>query len=68
MILLLRSGDVEANPGPAERGRWLYLAGVLLGAWTAKGGWLGLVGHLCKLFPLPSEHGYSVFKPVLNPV
>ena len=24
-ILLLRSGDVEANPGPVERGRWLYL-------------------------------------------
>ena len=24
MILLLRSGDVEANPGPVERGRWLY--------------------------------------------
>ena len=24
MILLLRSGDVEVNPGPVERGRWLY--------------------------------------------
>ena len=23
MLLLLRSGDVEPNPGPAERGGWL---------------------------------------------
>ena len=23
MLLLLRSGDVEPNPGPAERGEWL---------------------------------------------
>ena len=25
IILLLRSGDVETNPGPVDRGRWLCL-------------------------------------------
>ena len=25
LLLLLRSGDVETNPGPLERGRWLCL-------------------------------------------
>ena len=28
-ILLLRSGDVETNPGPVERGGWLYLVNSL---------------------------------------
>ena len=28
-ILLLRSGDVETNPGPVERGAWLYLVNSL---------------------------------------
>ena len=29
-ILLLRSGDVETNPGPVERGGWLCLVNSLL--------------------------------------
>ena len=33
-ILLLRSGDVETNPGPVERGGWLCLVNSLHESYT----------------------------------